>query len=206
MAGGTPRGVARSTRRASSLRRASTPGRGVPPLSELAKLKSCSWLTGPPPDMMASMHREPTGHGAPHADRDCGVHGSRTDPSVPTIREFLRGRTNVRLALVFGSRARGTATPTSDVDVAVRAPGIDLLRLAADLSRATALEVDVVDLDDAGVPLLARIVREGVLAHEARPGAAARWRAQALADLETDAPWFARMREAWLKHVAARGV
>jgi hypothetical protein len=49
-------------------------------------------------------------------------------------------------------------------------------------------------------------VREGILAHEARPGAAARWRAQALADLETDAPWFARMREAWLRRVAARGI
>jgi predicted nucleotidyltransferase len=132
--------------------------------------------------------------------------GSPTDPSVQVIRECLRGRTDVRLALVFGSRARGTATPTSDVDVAVRAPGIDLLGLVADLSRATGLEVDVVDLEDAGVPLLARIVREGVLVHEGGPGAGARWRAQALADLETDGPWFARMREAWLTRVAARGV
>lgn len=134
------------------------------------------------------------------------MRGSSTDPSVQVIRECLRGRTDVRLALVFGSRARGTATPTSDVDVAVRAPGIDLLGLAADLSRATGLEVDVVDLEDAGVPLLARIVREGVLVREGGPGAGARWRAQALADLETDAPWFARMREAWLTRVAVRGV
>ena len=116
------------------------------------------------------------------------------------------GRLDVRLALVFGSRARGTATPTSDVDVAVGAPGIDLLDLAAELSRAAGLEVDVVDLEHAGVPLLARIVREGVLVHERRPGTAATWRAQALADLETDAPWFARMREAWLARVAARGI
>jgi hypothetical protein len=68
------------------------------------------------------------------------------------------------------------------------------------------LEVDVVDLEHAGVPLLARIVREGVLVHELRPGAAATWRGQALADLETDAPWFARMRDAWLARVAARGL
>ncbi len=96
--------------------------------------------------------------------------------------------------------------PTSDIDVAVCAPGIDLLGLAANLSRATGLEVDVLALGDVGVPLLARIVREGVLVHEARPGTFARWRAQALADLETDGPWFARMRDAWLARVAVRGV
>ena len=112
----------------------------------------------------------------------------------------------MRVALVFGSRATGAATPVSDVDVAVRAPGIDFLTLAAGLSNATGLEVDVVDLEDCGVPLLARIVREAFLVHEARPGAGATWRAQGLADLETDAPWFARMRDAWLTRVAARGV
>jgi predicted nucleotidyltransferase len=148
------------------------------------------------------MSGSPEGHGAAHSDRD----GARTDPTVQVIRECLRGRLDVRLALVFGSRARGTATPTSDVDVAVGAPGVDLLDLTAELSRATGVEVDVVDLEHAGVPLLARIVREGVLVHELRPGAAATWRGQALADLETDAPWFARMRDAWLARVAARGL
>ena len=152
------------------------------------------------------MSRDPQGHEAPHPDRDDGVCGGRPDPTVQAIREFLQGRRDVRLALVFGSRARGTATPTSDVDVAVGASGIDLLGLAADLSRATGLEVDAVSLEDVGVPLLARIVREGVLVHEARRGTAAAWRAQALADLETDTPWFARMREAWLARVAVRGV
>lgn len=149
------------------------------------------------------MSGSPEGHGAPHSDRD----DTRTDPAIQAIiRKCLLGRLDVRLALVFGSRARGTATPTSDVDVAVGAPGVDLLDLAAELSRATALEVDVVDLEHAGVPLLARIVRDGVLVHERRPGTAATWRAQALADLETDAPWFARMRDAWLARVAARGI
>ena len=148
------------------------------------------------------MSGSPGGHSAPHSDRD----GARTDPAVQAIRGCLRGRLDVRLALVFGSRARGTATPTSDVDVAVGAPGVDLLDLAADLSRATGLDVDVVDLEHVGVPLLARIVRESLLVHELRPGTAATWRAHALADLETDAPWFARMRDAWLARVAARGL
>ena len=148
------------------------------------------------------MSRSPEGNGAPHSDSD----GALTDPAVRAIRECLLGRRDVRLALVFGSRARGIATPTSDVDVAVGAPGVDLLDLAAELSRAAGLEVDVVDLEHAGVPLLARIVREGVLVHERGLGTAATWRAQALADLETDVPWFARMREAWLARVAARGI
>jgi predicted nucleotidyltransferase len=127
------------------------------------------------------------------------------DPAIRGIRQVLRGRADVRLAIVFGSRARGTAGPTSDVDVAVRAPGVDVLQLAADLSRVTGHEVDVVDLEDVSVPLLARIVQDGVGVHEARPGALATWRARALTDLETDRPWFARMREAWLARVAAHG-
>ena len=130
----------------------------------------------------------------------------RTDPALLAVREALQGRLDVGLALVFGSRARGTAAVTSDVDVAVNAPGVDLLDLASHLSRSTGLEVDVVDLSHAGVPLLARIMREGVLVHEATPGTAATWRAQALADLETDLPWFARMREKWLARVATHGV
>jgi len=144
--------------------------------------------------------------GTAHPDKDDGVSGGRPDPAVQAIRLFFQERMDVRLALVFGSRGRGTAAPTSDIDVAVCAPGVDLLGLTADLSRAMGLEVDVLALEDAGVPLLARIVREGVLVHEARPGTAARWRAQALADLETDAPWFARMRDAWLRRVADRGI
>jgi predicted nucleotidyltransferase len=126
------------------------------------------------------------------------------DPAIQRIRQFLRGRTDVRLAIVFGSRARGTARPASDVDVAVSAPGIDVLALAADLSRVTGHEVDVVSLEDVSVPLLARLVQEGVGVHEARSGAVASWRARALADLETDRPWFARMREAWLARVATQ--
>ena len=56
------------------------------------------------------------------ADRVSGQGPDATDPAIPAVRQFLRGRTDVRLALVFGSRARGTATPASDIDVAVLAP------------------------------------------------------------------------------------
>src|SRR5262249_41323741 len=140
--------------------------------------------------------RHPVTRGGPRADEP---------DAVAAVRAALHGRADVRLAIVFGSRATGRATPASDVDVAVLAPGVDMLDLTAQLSRATGHEVDVVPLEDAGVPLLARILREGVLAHEARRGCAARWRSHTLAALETDAPWFARMRDAWLDRVAVHG-
>ena len=132
--------------------------------------------------------------------------GEREDPAIQAVRARLHGRTDVRIALVFGSRATGMATTTSDVDVAVAAHGVDFLALTVDLSRATGLDVDVVDLDAAGVPLLARILRDGIVVHEAVLGAAASWRSHAWADLETDRPWFARMRDAWLEHVATHGI
>jgi predicted nucleotidyltransferase len=112
----------------------------------------------------------------------------------------------VRLAILFGSHARGTAVPGSDLDVAVNAPGVDGLALAAALGRALGCEVDVVSLDDPGVPLLEELVREGVVVHEATPGAGALWRSRVLAQLETDRPWYARMRDAWLSRVASEGL
>ena len=127
------------------------------------------------------MVRDPRGDVAPHPEEDGNPHDGRPDPTLQVIREFFRGRTDVRLALVFGSRAKGAARPTSDVDVAVHAPGVDPLGLAADLSRATGLEVDLVDLEDAGVPLLARIVGEAPSCtrrggERARGGGRRRWR------------------------------
>jgi predicted nucleotidyltransferase len=123
-----------------------------------------------------------------------------------SLRRALAGRDDVHVALLFGSRARGRARADSDVDLAVLASGVDLLDLAASLSLALDLEVHVADLADASIPLLQAIVRDGILVHEGRRGAAARWRSHALTTLETDGPWYARMSAAWLRRVAERGV
>jgi len=123
-----------------------------------------------------------------------------------SLQRALAGRDDVHVALLFGSRARGRARADSDVDLAVLAPGLDLLDLAANLSVALDLEVNVADLADASIPLLQAIVRDGILVHEGKRGAAARWRSHALTTLETDGPWYARMSEAWLRHVAERGL
>ena len=122
------------------------------------------------------------------------------------LQQVLHARGDVGLALLFGSRARGDANETSDVDVALLAPSADLLEIGAQLSQASGLEVDVISLADPGVPLLDELLRDAVVLYEARPGAYATWRSHVLADLELDRPWYERMRDAWLKRVAQRGI
>ena len=118
------------------------------------------------------------------------------------LRTALQAHPGVTLALLFGSRAAGRPRPDSDVDLAVRAHRVDLLALASRLSLELGVEVDVVDLEAAGYPLLSRIVEQGVVVAERRPGAAALWRAHAILSLETDRPWYARMRDAYLARLA----
>lgn len=122
------------------------------------------------------------------------------------LREALASSTGIDVALLYGSTARGTATASSDVDVAVVARGTDLLDLGARLTLRLGREVDLLDLDRAPIPVLERIVREGVVVHEGRPGAAASWRSRALVELETDLPGYRRMRDAWLRRVAEQGL
>jgi predicted nucleotidyltransferase len=132
------------------------------------------------------------------------------EDAIASIRPILQQYAAVRLGLLFGSFARGTANERSDVDIAIDVScawgSVDRLRIAAQLSTALGEEVDLVVLGDAGVPLLDEIVRDAVVAYEATPYAAARWRTHALIDLETDRPWYARMRDAWLASVAAQGL
>lgn len=122
------------------------------------------------------------------------------------LRQALAGMSIVRMALLFGSRARGTARVDSDVDVAVQAPASEGLAIAAVLSAACGREVDVVTLDDPPIPLLDVLIRDGELIFEAERGVGARWRAAALATLELDRPWYERMSRAWLARVAREGL
>ena len=125
------------------------------------------------------------------------------DPVVDSLRKALSGRKDIRLALLFGSRARGRARADSDADVAVLGKDLDLLSLAADLSSAARVEVDVVSLDDPGYPLLNALLRDSIVLHEGERHAAAAWRSRALLQAETDRPGFERMRDAFLKRLAA---
>lgn len=104
----------------------------------------------------------------------------------------------VRVAVLFGSVAEGRDRPGSDVDLAVLAPVVDLLELGQRLGAQLGREVDVVDLSRVTIPLMEELVAHGIVVHEGEPGAAALWRSRTLATLETDRPWFARMRDAFL--------
>lgn len=122
---------------------------------------------------------------------------------VSRIRALLQHRSDVHLALLFGSAARDRVTEESDIDIAVAAPGTDLLGLAAQLADATSREIDIVALDDVPVPLLQELVNDAIVLHEGRPGSAARWRFHSLVALETDGPWYRRMRDAFLARLAS---
>jgi predicted nucleotidyltransferase len=71
---------------------------------------------------------------------------------LSALRAALRTEHNVRFALLFGSVARGTAAPGSDVDVlvALRDGRLErVVELSAKLTVATGRSVDVVRLQDA---------------------------------------------------------
>lgn len=77
---------------------------------------------------------------------------------------------DVVAAYVFGSEGRGTAGPSSDVDLAIflgRRPAATLAAqpyaLAADLERLCGRRVDLVVVDTAPPDLVHRVLRDGVL-------------------------------------------
>lgn len=87
-------------------------------------------------------------------------------PLLGRLRALLRTQRNVRLAVLFGSVARGTDRPDSDVDILVslRDPSIgQLADLAGHLSNALDREVQPVLLDDAdrAPSLLIEVLEEG---------------------------------------------
>jgi predicted nucleotidyltransferase len=136
------------------------------------------------------------------------------DPDlVATLCTVLGRHPEVRLALLFGSRARGVAGPEADLDLAVevvRGEELDRLGLMAELSTATGLEVDVVDVTPGrrvGYPLQAALVRDGIVIHEGERHAEAEFRTRALLETSLDGPRYERMRDAYLGRLAgeARG-
>ncbi len=129
------------------------------------------------------------------------------EAELSTIGHVLARHGGVRFALVFGSTARETARTDSDIDVAVAVDaGTNLIQLSTDLTHAVGREVEIVDLSGAGVPLLEEVLQDGVVVYERQSHAAASWRGRVLSDLEVDRPWYARMRDAWLRRVAERGL
>lgn len=82
------------------------------------------------------------------------------------IKQVLNDYPNIRLAILFGSLASGSAKHDSDLDLAVDMGGRALeqkekIQLIAELAVALGRPVDLVDLFSAGEPLLGQIISRG---------------------------------------------
>lgn len=99
----------------------------------------------------------------------------RPEAVVASLRRYFSGQPEVWAAYLFGSVARGTAGPLSDVDVAVLREPIgnrvtaweERSRYAGDLARLLGRAVDLVLLQEAGDTLSEEILREGQVVLEA---------------------------------------
>ncbi len=111
----------------------------------------------------------------------------------------LEGSSGVRLAVMFGSAARGTARSDSDVDVGVLLDdddGLPALRVA--LERGVGRSVDLVSLREAPPLLRFEIARDGRLLIERDPHVWVEFRAHAMID------WWDWAPTAQLMHRAVR--
>ena len=118
--------------------------------------------------------------------------------------EALAAEPAVRLAVVFGSAAKGRLAPDSDLDLAVRlAPDSAGTRRAAALAagRATGREIDLVELDGAPPLLRFQIARDARVVVEREPGAWTRFKARAMIDWWDWAPTARMMNAIYLRRL-----
>jgi len=120
-------------------------------------------------------------------------------PPERALREALESWPDVRLAVLFGSAARGESGPERDLDVGVLLePGPDRsTALEAALARAAGRRVDLVRLETAPPLLRFEIARDGRVLLERAPHAWADFRARAMTD------WWDWAPTARLLHSAA---
>jgi predicted nucleotidyltransferase len=128
---------------------------------------------------------------------------------IPALRAVLESHAALRLAYLFGSVGRGSASEGSDIDVAVLAASALALeeraRLADELSRAIDFRssVDVVDLRSAPPLLVAEVVRDGVRLVDRDPPARFDFEMNAIRRFE-DTRYLRRLQQELLRE-AARG-
>jgi uncharacterized protein len=105
-------------------------------------------------------------------------------PPERSLLEVLESWPGVRLAVLFGSAARGESGPDSDLDVGVLfEPGREnTAGLEVALARATGRRLDLVGLDAAPPLLRFEIARDGRVLLERAPHAWADFRARAMTD------------------------
>jgi predicted nucleotidyltransferase len=111
------------------------------------------------------------------------------------LRQAIAGRTDVHLAVLFGSAARGSGG--RDVDVGVLGPVSGALSaLQVTLERATGRAVDLIDLSAAPPLLRFEIARDGQILVERVPHAWSDFKARAMVDWWEWAPLARRIHRA----------
>ena len=92
---------------------------------------------------------------------------SQKNKILQQLKLVLDDESDIVLAILFGSCAKGTATFNSDIDIAIKLNKPLLkdkkIRLIQCLANITGRAVDLVDLAKVGEPLLSQIIKHGEL-------------------------------------------
>lgn len=96
------------------------------------------------------------------------------------IAEQCQSRKEILAAYIFGSLAKGQATSTSDLDIAVlldekRETSFDFLEFKVALEQILDLEIDLVVLNQAGQVLKHQVRRDGKIAFDRHPEKRKHW-------------------------------
>ena len=136
---------------------------------------------------------------------------SATSSVVNALRSALEPHENVRLAILFGSQARGRTRPDSDFDVLLRLEPEDRessRAVDAAIIDAVGPNVHVVYEDEAPPLLRLEIARHGVVLKEAEEGDWVGFKRQAMVDWWDWAPWAQTIESAAIRRLrdeVARG-
>ncbi len=123
------------------------------------------------------------------------------------LKEALEGMPAVRLAVLFGSQARGRAGPKSDVDLGlILDPDTrdERRRVEVAAGRAARREVDVVYLEEAPPLLRFQIARDGVVLVGREPRTWPRFKARAMVDWWDWAPTARKIHAAYARRLRER--
>lgn len=127
------------------------------------------------------------------------------------LREYFAAQLDVSFAYLFGSRAKGTARPGSDWDIAVwldiEDPYDRLMRrldIQADLGQSLGREVDVVDLRSATPLLWNEVIQARGLLWARDPLSQSQWELRAIGEYLDWLPYHRRYASALLDRLTRK--
>ena len=123
------------------------------------------------------------------------------------LRQVAASWPEIRLAVLFGSTARGESGPASDVDIGLILEPYSAevrFRVDAQLGRAAGKEVDTVLLDDAPPLLRFEVTRDGALLFEREEGLWTSFQAKAMVDWWDWAPTARMIQKAIIEDLRER--